>query len=271
MTVNKNITIIIPLHQINDEFNAYLEKAALSIEKNRKSYKHGTLDVLLVGPKKVESGIDILKKVLGVSVEFLENKGNTGFSSQINFAVQNVKTEYFSILEVDDTFNEKWFEMAYPYMVDKSASLYLPINVVSYKDENIKHYYNEVAWSGTFADNIGFLTYGCLLDYNSFSISGGIFNKKDFLSVGGLKRKIKISFIYEFLLRLAKKNYVIFVVPKEGYNHLRYSNDDCVENKIDKKYKLDDVRKWYEIAKLESSYTEDRDIDLNVIKTIELK
>ena len=58
----------------------------------------------------VHSDEDGLKQTLenidysGLTVNFVENKGKTDFSSQVNLGVENAKGDYISILEFDDEY-----------------------------------------------------------------------------------------------------------------------------------------------------------------------
>ena len=90
---------------------------------------------------------------------------------------------------------------------------------MSNPEHKVFQYINEIAWTNSFSSEIGFLDFDCLQDYPSFNLTGGIFNTKDFNTIGGFDSSIKVAFNYEYLLRLTKKELKVYVVPKEGYVH----------------------------------------------------
>lgn len=264
-----DITIIIPLHKIDDKVKTLLPKAFESIAKNQESYTFGKLIPMIVAPGEV---LEEVGETLG-DIYFYHSCRNyeehTDFCSQINFGAKKAKTEFFSILEFDDVYTDNWFKMAHDYYyTNESVSVFLPINIIwSEESDGQFQYLNEVAWSSSFSNEIGFLDFDCLQDYPSFNITGGIFNTEDFCMVGGLKPSIKMAFNYEFLLRLTKKEMKVFVVPKEGYLHMVGR-----EGSLSREYEnAQDAKKWIELAKIECSYVEDRNINIDKIKEEELK
>lgn len=252
----KDITVIIPIHNINEELLEYTKNALNSIEENRENYTDN-IYTMIVCPQHI---LNFLKNSLTqYNIEYLVNTtGMTDFCSQINFAVDFVKTDFFSILEYDDEYKPKWFSMAKKYYYgNEDVSLFLPLNIL-YSDENKSYQYgNEMALATSFSNELGFIDFDCLENCFTFNITGGIFNKQDFISVGKLKPSIKVSFAYEFLLRITDKKLKVMVVPKEGYVHLvcrKNSLTDYYNKTIDN----NDLQKWFDLAKREYPYSEDR-------------
>ena len=128
----KNITIIIPVHEFNDAVNALLKNALKSVESCRNYYKDGNLPVVIVAAHNIGELIDnsdISTYIPDTTI--ILNDTNTDFCSQINFAVDRINTEYFSILEYDDEYREKWFKLANDYFYgNESISIFLPLNAV---------------------------------------------------------------------------------------------------------------------------------------------
>ena len=94
----KDITIIIPVHNFNEEVKNLLENALNSIKKNQENYTYGKLIPLIVAPANILEEIgenDYYHNCRNTS-------GNIDFCSQVNFGVEHIETDYFSILEYDD-------------------------------------------------------------------------------------------------------------------------------------------------------------------------
>lgn len=111
----KDITIIMPVHQIDDTFDEYVNKAIESVAENTKTYSEGKLITIAVCPESIENDLtDRLKKLSEKysyeCITVVVNKGETDFCSQVNCGVQNCSTDYFSILEYDDEYSKNWFK-----------------------------------------------------------------------------------------------------------------------------------------------------------------
>ena len=268
----KDITIIIPLHKFDDKIKDLLDGALESIKKNQETYTFGKLKPLIVAPPAVDKLItesDILVNFPETMIS--SNNGDTDFCSQVNYGADCVNTDYFSILEFDDIYTDKWFKMAHDYYYsNESVSLFLPFNILTDVNHQQYQYVNEIAWTSSFSNEIGYLDYDCLQDYSSFNLTGGIFNTEDFKKIGGFKPSIKIAFNYELLLRLTKKELKVFVVPKEGYIHL-IGREDSLTDEYNKNIPREDIRKWFDLAKIECAFTEDRKTSISKIKDEELK
>jgi hypothetical protein len=61
---------------------------------------------------------------------------------------------------------------------------------------------NEATFAANFTQEMGILTNDILHDYQNFQTSGIILKKDIFIEVGGFKPSVKLTFGYEFLLRL---------------------------------------------------------------------
>lgn len=266
-----DITIIIPLHKFDDKVKVLLENALDSIVENEQNYVDGKLIPMIVAPG------DILEKVgeaIGESRYYkaCRNHGDTDFCSQVNFAVGHVDTDYFSILEYDDKYTSKWFKMVHDYYhTNESVSVFLPINIIwSESAPGQYQYINEIAWTSSFSNEIGYLDYDCLQDYPSFNLTGGVFNTNDFKEVGCFKPSLKVSFNYELLLRMTKMELKVFVVPKEGYVHC-IGREGSLTDEYGKTMDRDEIRKWFDLAKIECSFKEDRKSTISKLKEEELK
>lgn len=266
-----NISVIIPIHTVID-LDQYLPKALESVTKNTVQPDE-ILIVRCACPEVTEflSGYDFGDLVNKVRV--VETKKTKEFAHMVNSAVEEVNTDYFSILEFDDEYSSIWFKNAVKYIkaypdVDVFLSHVIDVNE---KNEFVGTT-NEVTWSLGFVQgmtpeesfsNLGFLDLEALKTFPNFQISGAVIKKATFEDIGGIKNNLKLSFVYEFLLRMTYNGYKVMTIPKSGYKHMnmrpyslfwRYRNDD--------RYKLsqDEGKFWMQTAMKEYFFNFDREI-----------
>lgn len=251
----KDIAVIIPVHKLkNDTEKSLLINAINNVKKCQENYEY-KLNTYIVTPLTLDD--DIIK---GCTV--IKNDGETDFCSQVNLGASTATEDYFSILEYDDEYNEKWFSMAHKYFYsNEDVSVFLPINIQIISKENYRQFANEAPWAMQFSQEIGFVDFKCLENYYGINLTGGIFNRDDFNRIGGLKPSIQVAFNYEFLLRVTNKKLKVFIVPKEGYRHV-IDRDDSLTDICGKKFTQEEVDKWYALATKEYLYEEDRKIDI---------
>lgn len=245
----KKLTVIIPIHEYNNEIDTLLVDAVESF----KSADDGKTKLLFVGPAEVLNKVK--EKYTGKNISYLENE-NTNFQAQINAAVEKCD-EYFSILEFDDQYTPKWFENVQKYMEVNEASFYLPLTQIIISNEGPVGYVNEAVWSTSFSNELGYLDLESLMNYMNFNTTGGIFRTDDFKSIGKLKESMKLTFWYEFLLRAISKGKKIYVVPKVGYKHTldrKGSLSDIYNDTVSK----EEAEFWIDTAKHEYLFTKDR-------------
>ena len=253
-----NITIVIPVYEVNDNLKELYSTAVGSIPitaENKAMYP-----VMLVGPKNILDGYknEKIEKVL--DIEYVENE-KSDFQTQINVAAQKCDTPYFSILEVDDTYNPYWFKNVEEHIKTMpEISFFLPLTEVfdvSTKEAIPVGFANEIALTVSFSDKIGYIGMDDLENFSDFSCTGGVYKTDDFTEIGGLKPSLKIVFWYEFLMRAANNHKEIYVIPKLGYKHnLRREGSlmEIMSNTVTE----DEVNKLFELAKQEYFFKEDR-------------
>lgn len=259
-----SLTIVIPVHEFNDAVSTYLTTALKSIGAQ---VGDGTFpEVLLVYASRIKS--DIKAYLGGLELPFqvgqLENDGLSSFQGQINAASLVIKTDYFSILEFDDELSTKYYKnfqvytQAYP-----NVELFLPIIVETNEQSQALKLTNEPVWSRQFVGEngvVGFLNAKALAQYTDFKISGGIFKTSEFIGNGKLKTKIDLTFSYEYLLRSVNNGGKIFVIPKTIYKHVATRPDSLFANYA-ATLTLQERKFWFDMAKKESNFMTDRDID----------
>jgi hypothetical protein len=274
----KDVTIIIPVHEYNDTVDALLRKALESVSDCRKEFKDGHLPVVIVAPRKLDDVLthsDIYQFI--PETKIIWNEGNTDFCSMINFGVDNISTDYFSILEYDDTYRKKWFKLANDYFYgNESISIFLPLNAIHTGNKNWQ-FGNEFGLSNAFItddvddkDDVGIINFKRIEKCSVFNLTGAIFNRNDFIKVGKYKPSIKVAFNYELLLRLTSKGLKCMVVPKEGYVH-EVGREGSLTDTYNKTLSDEEINKWFELAFREYVYDTDRNKDIINVAEEELK
>ena len=207
----KKITVIVPLHEYNEEVKKYLATAIDSVNTELH-------DIMFVGPKYVIT--EASKEFDSKHVTLIENTGSTDFFTQINKAAFNCLTPYFSILEFDDMYLPNW-DKVYEEEDLKNHSIIIPFNEY-FKDGYFASFGNELAWDVAFLEEgapLGVITQHELKIYNDFNITGGIIKTEDFISLGGFKPEYKTLAWFEFLMRAVRKDKTFYVIPRVCYRH----------------------------------------------------
>jgi len=252
-----NTTVILPIHKMDENINSYFEKAVKSIEQQKVKPE----ELLIVTPKGLELNKEILKDV---NYRIVENEGNTDFASQVNFGVENTKTQYFSILEVDDEYSKIWFDNVVKHITAyDDVDVFLPIVLDVSVEGRFLHFTNEPVWAKDFSDKLGYLDNDSLLNFPNFQLSGAVIKVDAFKAVGGLKSGIKLHFIYEFLLRMSYYDKKMMTIPKLGYKKTNMRPDSLFFNYYNlesEKIDVVEARFWFNTARKECYFKQDRGI-----------
>jgi len=262
--MESNLTVIMPLNSLSDDNKNYFANAIESVSTQKVLPKK----LFIVIPK----GSDL--KTLIESFDFnddiktiltiIENDGETDFCSQINFAVEKVETEWFSILEFDDVYSNIWVDNVIKYANSYSdVDIFLPIVLDVNTENQFIHFSNEPVWAKDFSEKLGFLDNDALLNFPNFQVSGAAIRTEAFKTSGGLKGSVKMFFNYEFLLRATYYDKKIMTIPKIGYKKVNMREDSLfwryknTEGEI-----IDPVesRFWYNTARKECYFKTDRGI-----------
>ena len=277
-----SISIIIPIHEYNDELSLLVNEAVDSIVKQEGIEK--LPQILLVYPAELDAAIigfrdSIIRKHQGKNQDklnnenfiLIKNEGKTDYQSQVNLAVESVTTDYFSVLEFDDEFAPTYFKNVKKYIktypeIDIFLTMMIEVNE---KDEGIK-LTNETVWAQQFVGEngeMGYLNANALKQYTDFKLSGAVIKKSEFKNLGGYKVNIKLTFMYEFLLRALNNASKIFSIPKIGYKHLATREGSLFSDYL-KNMPIDERKFWFETATKESNFMNDRPIDLSKLQKI---
>lgn len=258
-----DISVILPVHELNDVTKPLFANAVTSIIEQTVRP-----DALIIV---VPCGSDVATYVRDYDfgdysdcVTICENAGETDFSSQINYGVSFCRTEWFSILEFDDEYAKIWFKNVVEYRSRHSnVDLFMPIIVDVDKTNNFIGLTNEAVWANSFSDELGVLDNNALLSYQNFNIDGMVIRRSVYNEFGGFKPSMKLTFIYEFLLRMTHRDVRTMVIPRFGYKHVNQRDGSLFS---DYRQTMDPVeaRWWLSTAKKEYYFSNDRKITYEI-------
>ena len=199
----------------------------------------------------------------GLTVNLVENTGNFDFGTQVNLGVENANSKWVSILEFDDEYSSIWFKnvdrfvKAYP-----EVDAFLPLVVDTDEKGMFVGFTNEATFAASLNSEIGYLNNDVLMTYQNFQSSGMVLKKDAYIENGGLKSSMKLTFVYEFLLRLTYNSVNIMTIPRIGYKHMNLREGSIFWNYKNGNEKISDkeVSFWIESAKKEHFFTTDRNI-----------
>lgn len=259
--MSQNITVILPVHKLEEEL-------LVSCIKSIELQKVKPTELLIVTSDDKE-----LTEFLG-SYDFGDLKDITrvvenetkdyGFQSQLNYGVSQCKTTYFTFVEYDDELSPIWLKSGMEYVsAYPEVGVFLPI--VFETDENGKFisFSNEGAWAKSFTEESGYLDNNTLQRVQNFNFDGMIVKKELFNEFGGLKKNMKLTFTYEFLLRMTYQSIPVMVIPRLGYRHTNNRPGtlfDTYKTTVD----VLESKFWVNRAKKEYFFTEDREITYEV-------
>jgi len=261
MENNNTISVILPIKTRNTiGFDDYFEKAILSV-KNQKEFVN-ELIIVHTGEDSFSSYVETFD-FDGLNVVVLEHDGKPSFSGQVNTGAKKATSEWISILEFDDEYSNIWFKNAKNYIsVYKDYDAFLPI-VVDIDDKGVfVGFTNEATFAANFSTEIGILTNETLLTYQNFQISGMLIKKDSYIKNGMLKESFRLTFGYEFLLRMTNNSVKFMTIPRIGYKHMNLREGSIFWNYKNGENKLteDEVKFWVDSAKKEYFFTKDRGI-----------
>ena len=249
--MRNDLVVIVPIHEYNKEIKELLDKAIDSVPSDieiRFSCKY-SLGTLLNNDYEKHGNITIYED---------ENENSVGnFATLVNQAVGD--SEWFTILEFDDVYNPIWFENFDKYVKFKpNVSVFMPLTeIYDFNTNKFISYGNDAAWASSFSNEIGYIDNECLQSYYDFYLTGSFFNTKDWLECGGLKPSIKVTFWYEFLLRITSKGKEVFVIPRCGYKHF-VNRKDSLFVKYREEISEKEGNWWFSLAKQEYHFLKDR-------------
>lgn len=256
-----NISVILPINSSKvKDFSDFFSKAIESIKNqlikvNEVVIVHTSEDSLV----EFLDGYDFT----GLNIKKVLNSGNSDYSSQINLGIKESSSEWVSFFEFDDEYSQIWIKNVQKYSeIYKDVESFLPI-VVDVNDKSVfAGFTNEATFAASFAQEMGILTNEMLHSYQNFQSAGMAIKKSVLESFGGFKSSVKLTFIYEFLLRMTYNSVKIMTIPKIGYKHINMRPESIFwDLKFGKNVMSEDETKfWISTAKKEYFFVDDRNI-----------
>ena len=259
MKEQSNISVILPVYGLDDITKNLFKNAIKSVEEQITQP-----DEIVIVVAKGSNDNDFIKSFdfgnMKNIVTIVENDGETDFCTQFNLGVSKAKSDWVSLLEQDDEYAKIWFKNVVEYRKTlPNIEIFLPIIVDVDSNSQFIGFTNEAVWANSFSDELGILDNNALLAYQNFNIDGMVIKKSLFDSFGGFKSSIKLTFIYEFLLRMTFKDVKVMSIPRFGYKHFNQRVGSLFSNY---KQSLDptEAKWWLSIAKKEYYFPKDRKI-----------
>lgn len=248
--MEKNLTIVIPVHKIDDNISGLLHHAILSVPQE--------LPIIISTVKDVVDKIKDYLKDLKVDISYSVSDGSSDFCSLVNNA--EVKTKWFSILEFDDEYTDIWYNNVKKYLEYKNdiSVLMCMEDLFDFSTMKYMGIGNNAPWALSFSNEIGMIDNDCLQTYFDFYLTGSVFNTDDFNEVNKLKTNIPISFWYEYLLRITHLGKKVFVMPKVCYKHYLNREDSLIDISA-KTMSNEEVDHWFKVARSEYYFKEQRE------------
>jgi len=259
---NFNVSVILPIKsKIALDFDDYFDKAINSV----KNQKVGVNELVIVHTDETALTEFLKSYNFGeLNVKLVEFKDEPNFANQINLGVQSSSSEWVSFFEFDDEYSSIWFKNVKKYSESyPDSGGFLPL-VVDIDEKGIfAGFTNEATFALNISSEMGVLTNETLHTYQNFQFSGMVIKKSLFMDYGMLKSSFKLTFGYEFFLRMTYNSVKIISIPKIGYKHVNLRTGSIFWNyKNNEQDRLteNEVRFWVESAKKEYFFTKERDI-----------
>jgi len=256
-----SLSVILPIKSSKaKDFDEYFEKAILSLKNQQVGFEE-----LVIVHSQEQSLIDLLDNYdfgdLNVTKLLWDKEPN--YASQVNFGIKNAKGTWVSLFEFDDEYSSIWFKNVKKYVESyPEVQMFLPVVVETDEKGLFAGFTNEATFAANFSQEMGILTNDTLQEYQNFQTAGSVIKKSVIEDFGGFKPSIKLTFIYEFLLRLTYNSVVVMTIPRLGYKHVNLREGSIFWNYKfgDSKMVEDEVKFWIQTAKREYFFTDDRSI-----------
>jgi hypothetical protein len=260
-----NISVVLPIKSaLAKNFDEYFLNAVSSVLKQKKE-----INELIVVHTAEENLVEKLKSFdfSGITVNLLQYDGEPNFCSQVNYGVENCNSEWFSILEFDDEYSPIWFDNVDKYLNHfDNVEIFLPIVIDIDTKGTFAGFTNEATFASSFTTEIGILDNEILHSYQNFQIAGMVMKKDKFIELGKFKPSMKLTFGYEFFLRMTYHSLRVMTIPKFGYKHLNMREGGIFWNYKNGNHVMseNEVRFWIDTAKKEYYFIDDREIKYDV-------
>jgi glycosyltransferase involved in cell wall biosynthesis len=259
MSNKLSLSVILPIKSSKvKDFEEYFDKAITSI--NAQTVE---IEELIIVHSSEESLVNFLNDydfgTLNVVKLLWDKKLN--YCDQVNYGISNSKGVWVSLFEFDDEYSSIWFKNVKKYAESfPQVQAFLPVVVETNEQGVFAGFTNEATFAANFSQEIGFLTNDTLQNYQNFQTAGCVIKKSVIEDFGGFKSSIKLTFVYEFLLRLTYNSVPIMTIPRLAYKHTNLREGSIFWNYKNSEPKMleDEVKFWVATAKKEYFFTDDR-------------
>lgn len=256
-----DVSILMPIKSAkNKDFDEYFKKAITSINNQQLG-----INELIIIHTLEDALVEILNNYdFGeLNVRLLSWDKSPNYSEQINYGVENANSEWVSFFEFDDEYSAIWFKNVKKYAeIFDDIDAFMPL-VVDVDNKGVfAGFTNEAVFAVNFSQEMGFLTNETLHNYQNFQTAGMVVKKRILEDYGKFKPSIKLTFIYELLLRLTYNSVKIMTIPKIGYKHVNLREGSIFWNYKNGEERMteDEVKFWIQTAKKEYFFPDDRSI-----------
>lgn len=256
-----DVSVILPIKSAKvNQFAEYFGKAIESIKTQKLK-----INELVIVHTNETSLVEFLDNFdFGdLTVNKQEWTKTPNYADQVNHGVRVATSTWVSLFEFDDEYSNIWFKNVELYTKSYSdVDAFLPI-VVDTNDKGLfAGFTNEATFAANFSQEMGVLNNETLHQYQNFQTSGIVIKKSKFIDFGLLKPSFKLTFGYEFFLRMTHNSVRIMTIPRIGYKHLNLREGSIFWNYKNGEQVLtdDEVTFWIESAKKEYFFINDRAI-----------
>lgn len=256
-----DISVILPVNTTKvRDFDEMFKKAIESLKTQQVKAKE-----LVIVHSTEESLVTYLNEFdfSEINVKKVKFEGEPNYSSQINLGIEESSSNWISFFEFDDEYSPIWFKNVKKYSeIYSDAEGFLPIVIDVDTKSAFAGFTNEATFAANFAQEIGILTNDMLHNYQNFQSAGMAIKKSVLQDFGGFKSSVKLTFVYEFLLRMTYNSVKIMTIPKFGYKHLNMREESIFWNYKfgEEKISENEIKFWVSTAKKEYFFTDDRNI-----------
>ena len=259
MEKNISISVVLPIKSAKAKnFDEYFLKAITSLVIQQEK-----IDELVIVHTQEEELVKLLDSYdfSGMTVNKVLWDKTPSYAEQVNLGIKSAKSKWVSLFEFDDEYANIWFKNVKKYIQSfPEVQMFLPVVVETDERGVFAGFTNEATFAANFTQEMAMLTNETLHDYQNFQTAGSVFKKEIIEDFGGFKSSFKLTFVYEFLLRLTYNSVSIMTIPRLGYKHTNLREGSIFWNYKFGQDKMleDEIKFWVQSAKKEYFFVDDR-------------